>query len=59
MILIETDGPVRYHACFEDVTSVPTAMLHSVINTISQELGISFEESSVMIECNSRRFLDK
>ncbi len=59
MILIETDGPVRYHACFEDVTSVPTSMLHSVIYTISQELGISFEESSVMIECNSRRYLDK
>jgi TatD DNase family protein len=58
-ILIETDGPVRYHACFEEVTSFPTSMLPSVINSISQELAISFEETSALIERNSSKYLDK
>ena len=58
-ILIETDGPVKYYACFEDVTSFPTSMLPSVINSISQELAISFEETSALIERNSSKYLDK
>jgi len=55
-LLTETDGPVKYHACFEHVTALPTSMLASIVYTISQERKISFRESSVQICCNSIDF---
>jgi TatD DNase family protein len=55
-LLIETDGPVKYPACFEYVMPLPTSMLASIINTISQELKIPFQESSGQISSNSNNF---
>jgi TatD DNase family protein len=57
-LLTETDGPVKYHACFEYVTALPTSMLASIVYTISQERKIPFRESSVQICCNSIDFFD-
>jgi TatD DNase family protein len=55
-LLIETDGPVKYPACFEHVTALPTSMLASIVYTISQELKTPFRESSVQICYNSIDF---
>jgi TatD DNase family protein len=55
-LLTETDGPVKYPACFKYVKALPTSMLASIVYTISQERKIPFRESSVQICCNSIDF---
>jgi len=58
-ILVETDGPVKYPACFESVTSLPSSMLPSIIYAVSRELGLSYEELRKQIVSNSCTFLNK
>ncbi len=57
-ILTETDGPVRYSSCFKNVTSLPTTMLVSMLNAISHELKMTFEESTNLVATNSRVFFN-
>lgn len=55
-LLTETDGPVKYPACFEYVTAMPTSMLASIVYAISQVHKISFRDTSAKIFCNSIDF---
>jgi len=57
-ILTETDGPVRYSSCFKNVTSLPTNMLITMLNIISHELKMTFEESMSLVATNSRVFFN-
>ena len=57
-ILIETDGPVRYSGCFNNVTSLPTNMLTTILDTMSHELKMTFEESMCLVSTNSNMFFN-
>lgn len=54
--LVETDGPVRYSRCFENLPAVSSATLVSVVWSASRTLGISYEETVQMLEKNSMRY---
>lgn len=57
-ILIETDGPVRYSGCFKNVTSLPTNMLITILNIMSHELKMTFEEAMYLVSTNSHMFFN-
>ncbi len=58
-ILVETDGPVRYRGCFNNFPSMSTSFLISVVNCIASTLAMSYEETEVLLERNSEKYLDK
>ncbi len=55
--LVETDGPVRYSRCFENLPAVSSATLVSVIWSAARTLDLSYEETVQMLEMNSERYL--
>jgi TatD DNase family protein len=55
--LVETDGPVRYSRCFENLPAVSTASLVSVVASAAHTLGITYEEAAQMLEENSMSYL--
>jgi len=55
-ILIETDGPVRYSGCFR--SSLPTNMLITILNIMSNELKMTFEEAMCIVSTNSHMFFN-
>jgi TatD DNase family protein len=56
-ILVETDGPVTFGRCFENLPASPTSFLVSVVSSIARTLGIGFEQACSVLESNSLRYL--
>jgi TatD DNase family protein len=56
-VLFETDGPVRYSRCFDNMPSSPTSFLASIVASASSMLGISFDEMSETSYRNAETFL--
>lgn len=57
-ILTETDGPVRYGACFEGKIAFPT-FLPSIILSLSTRIHLSFEETAELVKKNSLKYLGR
>ena len=55
-ILVETDGPVRFSRCFE-MKSGQISFIPSVVFCASKILEKTFDEMSLMLEENTKRFL--
>ena len=55
-ILVETDGPVRFSRCFE-MKSGQISFIPSIIFCASKILEKTFDEMSLMLEENTKRFL--
>ena len=55
-ILVETDGPVKFSKCFEQ-KSAQISFIPSVIFCASKVLRETFDEISILIEKNSKKFL--
>ena len=56
-LLVETDGPVRFSHCFSYKTA-QILFLPSVIFCASKILNLTYDETVVMLEENSQRYLD-
>ncbi len=56
LILLETDGPVRYAGCFENRTALPS-FLPSVALAASRTLHTTYEDACNMMVTNSARYL--
>lgn len=57
LVLVETDGPVRYASCFEDKTALPS-FLPSVVFILAKTLNINYEDACDILMQNSQRYLD-
>jgi TatD DNase family protein len=57
LILIETDGPVKYKNCFDGVLTSPSLVV-TIVYFASVLLKKSFEELSEILYENSRRFVN-
>lgn len=55
--LVETDGPVRYSRCFENLPAVSSAFLVSVVASAAHTLGASYEETAQLLHNNSMSYL--
>jgi TatD DNase family protein len=55
--LVETDGPVRYSRCFENLPAAPTGFLVSVVASAARILGMPYEETAQLLEQNSKAYL--
>jgi TatD DNase family protein len=55
--LVETDGPVRYSRCFENLPAVSSAFLVSVIASSARTLGMTYEEAASLLQQNSEVYL--
>jgi TatD DNase family protein len=55
--LVETDGPVRYARCFENLPAVSSAFLVSVVASAAHTLGMTYEETAQLLEQNSKAYL--
>lgn len=55
--LVETDGPVRYSRCFENLPAVSSAFLVSVVSSAAHTLGIPYEETAQLLKQNSEAYL--
>jgi TatD DNase family protein len=55
--LVETDGPVRYSRCFENLPAVSSAFLVSVVASAASVLGMTYEETARLLEQNSKAYL--
>jgi TatD DNase family protein len=56
-LLVETDGPVRYSRCFENLPAVSSAFLVSVVASAARTLGIPYEDADLMLQKNSESYL--
>lgn len=56
LILIETDGPVRYARCFENHIALPSYLI-SVAYTVSNILNIEYNELCNRLVSNTYRYL--
>jgi TatD DNase family protein len=55
--LVETDGPVRYSRCFENLPAVSSAFLVSVVASAAATLGMSYDETVQLLQKNSEAYL--
>ena len=55
--LVETDGPVRYSRCFENLSAVSSGFLVSVVASAARTLDMSFEETAELLQKNSEAYL--
>ncbi|HXV45580.1 MAG TPA: TatD family hydrolase [Nitrososphaera sp.] len=55
--LVETDGPVRYSRCFENLPAVSSAFLVSVVASAASTLGMSYEDAVRQLQKNSEAYL--
>lgn len=55
--LVETDGPVRYSRCFENLPAVSGAFLVSVVASAARTLGMPYEETEQLLQNNSESYL--
>lgn len=58
-VLVETDGPVRYSRCFDNLVSVSSSFLLSVINSAAYLLKIPFSLIVKQLQSNSECFLSR
>lgn len=58
-ILVETDGPVRYYKCFDNLISLSSSFLISVINSASYLLKVPFPMLAEKLLTNSKQFLGR
>jgi TatD DNase family protein len=56
-ILVETDGPVRYSRCFENLPAVSSAFLVSVVSSAAYTLGMPYDETAQLLKQNSEAYL--
>ena len=56
-ILVETDGPVTFGRCFENLPASPISFLVSVVSSVASTLDIDFEQTISILESNSLRYL--
>jgi TatD DNase family protein len=56
-ILVETDGPVAFSHCFENLPASPTSFLVSVVATAARVLNMDFDELVSILENNSLSYL--
>jgi len=56
LMLLETDGPVGYKKCFQEVFTTPSLII-TLVYFVSTLLRVSFEESARLILSNSSRFI--
>lgn len=57
LILAETDGPVRYGACFQHRAAVP-AFIPSVLLALAETKQMGFEEMRAQLESNILKYLN-
>jgi len=55
--LIETDGPVRYAKCFENLPAMSNSFLVSVAASAASVLELSYEEICALLERNTLAYL--
>jgi TatD DNase family protein len=55
--LVETDGPVRYSRCFENLPAVSSAFLVSVVASAAATLGMPYGEAVRLLQQNSEAYL--
>lgn len=55
-ILVETDGPVRFSHCF-GMNPAQIIFIPSVVFSLSKVLEMSYDETALMLERNSNRYL--
>lgn len=58
LILIETDGPVRYPKCFQNKMALPSYLI-SVAYAISNIINLSYEEVCELLYKNSMKYLNQ
>jgi len=58
LLLVETDGPVRYARCFEGRVALPS-FLPSVVFVLAKTLGIDYSNACDILIQNSRRYLNR
>jgi TatD DNase family protein len=58
-ILVETDGPVRYRKCFSNFPSVSSSFLISVVSCVSNVLGMTYDETVVLLQTNAESYLNR
>jgi TatD DNase family protein len=56
-LLVETDGPVRYAKCFENLPAMSSSFLVSVVSAASSVLDLSYDETCALIEANTSAYL--
>jgi TatD DNase family protein len=56
-LLVETDGPVRYAKCFENLPAMSSSFLVSVVSAASSVLDLSYDETCSLIEANTSAYL--
>ena len=56
--LVETDGPIKYSRCFENLPSNSSSFLVSVIASCARILDLSYEHAVQMLQRNSLTYLD-
>lgn len=57
LVLLETDGPVGYKKCLENVLTTPSLII-STQNLLSNIIGKSFNEATELLYLNASRFLN-
>ncbi len=57
LVLVETDGPVRYGRCFQDQVSLPS-FLPSVVFTLAKTLGLDYDDACNLLMQNSQKYLN-
>jgi TatD DNase family protein len=55
--LVETDGPVRYRRCFNNLPSMSSSFLVSVVNCAANVLGMTYHETVDLLERNAESYL--
>lgn len=56
-ILVETDGPVAFSRCFDNLPASPTSFLVSVVAAAAKALNLDFDELVSILEKNSLSYL--
>ncbi|MEO9365291.1 MAG: TatD family hydrolase [Nitrososphaera sp.] len=57
LVLIETDGPVRYGSCFNNMMAVPSFLI-SVAYAVANTLGMDYDSTTSLLFENSMRYLN-
>jgi len=57
--LVETDGPVRYRRCFNNLPSMSSSFLVSVVNCAANVLGMTYHETVDLLERNAESYLNR
>ncbi|MEE8133263.1 MAG: TatD family hydrolase [Nitrososphaerales archaeon] len=58
LLLVETDGPVRYGRCFEDKAALPS-FLPSVVFVLAKTLAIDYNDACNILAQNSQQYLNR